>query len=75
MAALRGNTEVVEYLIDECHADILKKDKSGQLPLDIAVKKRNIRTEWVLRRAMYRNNICGLVQSLGGWISVITQGK
>ena len=71
LACLRGHTDVVKYLMHQCHADVLKKDKNGQLPLEIAAKKQHWRTEWSVRRYMYAGNYTGLIRSLGGVFHVL----
>lgn len=67
MASLRGNAEVVEYLLHHCHSDPLKKDKNNQLPLDIAAKKRHFKTEMCLRKYMYPNSLISFINSFGGF--------
>ena len=50
LAALRGNVEVVEYLVANCQASTTIRDKNGCTPLMLAMKKEQLKTEWVLRR-------------------------
>lgn len=50
MAALRGNHDVVEYLINDCDADVSLKDKNGLNPLELSIKKNQLKCEWVLRK-------------------------
>ena len=50
LAALRGNTEVVQYLISDCGADTTKRDRNGLNPLELSVKKSQLKTEWSIRR-------------------------
>ncbi len=47
--------DCVEYLVNECHADTTKRDKNGQTPLDLAIKKSQHLTEWVLRQLTSKN--------------------
>ena len=67
LASLRGNTEVVEYLLIDCHSDPLKKDKNGQLPLDIAIKKQHFRTELAIRKYMYPDLYSLMTMSLNNF--------
>lgn len=46
---MRGNHEVLEYFIDY-GADYRKKDKNGLTPLALAIKKKQLKCEWVVRR-------------------------
>ncbi len=64
LAALRGNADVVEYLIVDFGADTSKKDKNGLTALELSVKKSQIKAEWVLRRLTSRNTF-DLVRKLG----------
>ena len=50
LAALRGNAAAVEYLIKDCGADTTKRDRNGLNPLDLSVKKFQLKTEWTIRR-------------------------
>lgn len=55
LAALRGNFEVLEYLVADFQASTTIRDKNGCTPLMLAVKKEQYKTEWVLRRLGSRN--------------------
>jgi ankyrin repeat protein len=50
LAALRGNSEVVDYLVSNCGADASKKDRNGLNPLELSVKKSQLKAEWTLRK-------------------------
>ncbi len=50
LAAIRGNTNVVDILVRKYRADYLMRDKGGLTALDQTIKKNNTKTEWVLRR-------------------------
>ena len=50
LAALGGHHKVVEFLLIENGADSSKKDKNGLTPLDLAMTKKHVQCEWVLRR-------------------------
>jgi hypothetical protein len=50
LAAIRGNTNVVDILIRKYKADFLIRDKGGLTALEQAMKKNNTRTEWIIRR-------------------------
>ena len=54
LAALRGNTAVVEHMIMHCGADCTKKDRNGLNPLELSVKKKQLKTEWALRKLTYK---------------------
>jgi palmitoyltransferase len=60
LATIRGNLEVVEYLLLDCHVDISKKDRNGQSALDLAVKKGQFNVEFFIRKLASRN-ICSLL--------------
>lgn len=64
LAALRGNHAVVEYLLVDFGADASKKDKNGLTPLELSVKKSQIKCEWVLRQRGARNCL-DLIGKLG----------
>lgn len=64
LAALRGNHDVVEYLLAEFGADPAKKDKNGLTPLELSVKKNQLKAEWVLRRYSSASTL-GLLSKLG----------
>ena len=64
LAALRGNFDVVEFLVSEFEASTSIRDKNGCTPLMLAVKKEQLRTEWVLRRITSKNT-WDLVTNLG----------
>ena len=49
LGALRGNVDVVEYLIKDCGADTTKRDRNGLNPLELTVKKFQVKTEWTIR--------------------------
>lgn len=49
LAALRGNDECVEYLVQEYRADTAKRDNNGLTSLDLTVKKSQLKSEWFLR--------------------------
>jgi ankyrin repeat protein len=63
LAALRGNHDVVEYLIYDCNADVSLKDKNGLNPLELSIKKNQLKCEWVLRKKAYRHWL-GILRSL-----------
>ena len=54
LAALRGNTAVVEHMVVQCGADCTKKDRNGLNPLELSVKKKQLKTEWALRKLTYK---------------------
>ena len=54
LAALRGNTGVVEHMVVQCGADCTKKDRNGLNPLELSVKKKQLKTEWALRKLTYK---------------------
>ena len=64
LAALRGNFEVLEFLVSEFSASTTIRDKNGCTPLMLTVKKEQLRTEWVLRRLTSKNTL-DLVINLG----------
>lgn len=64
LAALRGNADVVEYLVADCGVDTNSKDKNGLTPLALAMKKKQLASEWTLRR-LASTNIIELVKGLG----------
>ena len=64
LAALRGNADVVEYLVADCGVDSNSKDKNGLTPLALAMKKKQLASEWTLRR-LASANIVELVKGLG----------
>lgn len=64
LAALRGNYEVLEFLVSDFQASTSIRDKNGCTPLMLAVKKEQLRTEWVLRRLTSKNT-WDLVTNLG----------
>lgn len=55
---------MVEYLISEYGADTTKKDKNGLTPLELSMKKSQLRCEWVIRRLTSQNTL-DLVRKLG----------
>jgi len=65
LAALRGNHEVVRYLIEDFGADFNVKDKNGCTPLALAMKKHQFATEWIIRRLVSKGSVCDLVVNLG----------
>jgi hypothetical protein len=64
LAALRGNHDAVEYLVSDFQASTSIRDKNGCTPLMLAVKKEQLRTEWVIRRLTSKNTL-DLVTNLG----------
>jgi ankyrin repeat protein len=64
LAALRGNHEAVEYLISDHGANCNVKDKDGATALDLSIKKKQLKTEWVIRSLTTRNTL-DLVLKLG----------
>lgn len=64
LAALRGNVDVVEYLIRDCSADTTKRDRNGLNALDLTVKKAQIKTEWTIRRLTHSGTL-SIILSLG----------
>jgi ankyrin repeat protein len=64
LAALRGNHEAVELLVSDFGASTSLRDKNGCTPLMLAVKKEQLKTEWVLRR-LTSANTWDLVTNLG----------
>lgn len=64
LAALRGNFDVVEFLVSEFDASTSIRDKNGCTPLMLTVKKEQLKTEWVLRRLTSKNTL-DLVTNLG----------
>ena len=54
LAALRGNTDVVEYLILNCGADTTKRDRNGLNALDLTLKKNQLKTEWAIRKLTHK---------------------
>lgn len=63
LSALRGNEEVVEYLVVNCGADVSKKDRNLKTALDLAVQKNQLKAEWALRR-LTSSGVCGLLFGL-----------
>lgn len=55
---------MVEYLISEYGADTTKKDKNGLTPLELSMKKSQLRCEWVIRRLTAKNTL-DMVRKLG----------
>ena len=64
LAALRGNESVVEYLISEYGADPNLRDKNGLTPLELSIKKNQLRSEWAIRTLTSKNCLT-LVGKLG----------
>lgn len=64
LAALRGNSDVVEYLIVDCGADTTKKDSNGLNPLELSLKKKQMKTEWTIRRLTHSGTVA-IFLSLG----------
>ena len=64
LAALRGNDECVEYLVQDCRVDIAKRDKNGLTPLELAVKKSQLKAEWFLRLTN-SNSILDVIKGIG----------
>jgi len=64
LAALRGNHELLEFLVSDFKASTSIRDKNGCTPLMLAVKKEQLRTEWMLRR-LTSANTWDLVTNLG----------
>eukprot|EP00597_Dinobryon_sp_UTEXLB2267_P007789 CAMPEP_0170094462 /NCGR_PEP_ID=MMETSP0019_2-20121128/27255_1 /TAXON_ID=98059 /ORGANISM="Dinobryon sp., Strain UTEXLB2267" /LENGTH=574 /DNA_ID=CAMNT_0010315767 /DNA_START=662 /DNA_END=2386 /DNA_ORIENTATION=- len=64
LASLRGNHDVVEYLIATHGADYSKRDKNGLNAVDLCIKKNQLKTEWVIRR-LTSGNIFLLCANLG----------
>jgi hypothetical protein len=61
---LRGNVDVVEYLIRDCRADTAKRDRNGLNALDLTVKKAQMKTEWTIRRLTHKGTL-SIILSLG----------
>jgi hypothetical protein len=55
---------VVEFLVADFQASTSIRDKNGCTPLMLAVKKEQLRTEWVIRRLTSKNTL-DLVTNLG----------
>lgn len=66
---------MVEYLLINCHADPLKKDNNGQIPLDIAINKQHFKCEWCLRKFMFSKDMVGFVKNLGGIFSILRNSR
>jgi palmitoyltransferase ZDHHC13/17 len=49
LATLRGNVETLEYLVINCGADTSIKDKNNVNPLELAIRKKQLKCEWALR--------------------------
>jgi hypothetical protein len=64
LASLRGHSSVVEYLIVDYAANFSKRDKNGLTPLELTIKKKQIKAEWVIRKFSSRNTF-DLVRKLG----------
>ena len=64
LASLRGNHEIVRYLISEYAADVTKRDKNGANALDLAIKKNQLRCEWVIRQ-LTSNGLIDLIKKMG----------
>jgi palmitoyltransferase ZDHHC13/17 len=64
LAAIRGNTEVVRYLLHQGTEQDVKfvlnlPDKNGKTPLDLAIKKEKPTVELVLRETMEKHDKWG----------------
>lgn len=57
LAALRDKHIVVQYLLKEYEADYNIKDKNGYTPLQLAVKKGQLKSEWTIRTLTSSNMI------------------
>eukprot|EP01036_Dinobryon_divergens_P024633 gene24633-33102_t len=55
LATLRGHHDVVQYLIADHGADYSKRDKNGLNPLELSMKKNQLKAEWVIRRLSARS--------------------
>ena len=53
----------MEYLLNDCGADINAKDKNSATLLDHAIRKQQLACEWVIRTALYPD-IVSMIRSL-----------
>jgi hypothetical protein len=50
LASMRGNLTVAEYLAKDSPGDCNLKDRNGAKPIDLAIKKKNVKIEFMLRK-------------------------
>mmetsp|Transcript_17909 Transcript_17909/g.29953 ORF Transcript_17909/g.29953 Transcript_17909/m.29953 type:complete len:563 (-) Transcript_17909:213-1901(-) len=64
LAAMRGNNTVAQYLSKDSPEDCLLKDRNGAKPIDLAIKKKNVKIEFMLRKVTSKS-ICHELYDLG----------
>lgn len=64
LAALRGNDDCVEFLVESCRADTALRDNNGLTPLELTLKKDKPKTEWLLR-TLTAESICTVMRDVG----------
>lgn len=78
LAAIKGNTLVVELLLRKYGADYAIKDNSNNTALDCAMNKKHFKTEWEIRRFLVNSQTTGgggsELSTKYGCLNSVTQG-
>lgn len=64
LAAMRDNMAAAQYLAADAPQDCNIKDRNGAKAIDLAMKKNNIKIEFMLRK-IATNNICSEIYDIG----------
>jgi ankyrin repeat protein len=56
LAAIKGHYELVDILMNKYRADWTLRDKSNKTPLELAIEKKQLKVEWLLRKLTTTNS-------------------